>query len=64
MFANLALSQAMYLSRRELGVTGAAVDSNALCWVGFASRAEHEPVYWVFADGSLTPCPCDKSKEF
>lgn len=63
-FANLALSQAVQLSRRELGMTVAVVDPDVLRRASCAPPTERKPAFWAFADGSLAPCACDTSKEF
>jgi hypothetical protein len=60
--ANTALSQAVQLSRRDLGVTVAVVDPDVLRRASCAPPAERKPAFWVFADGFLAPCPCDTSK--
>ena len=63
-FANLALSQALQLSRRDLGVTVTVVDPDVLRRASCPPPEERKPAFWVFADGSLAPCACDTSKEF
>ncbi len=61
--ADSALSEALQLERRERGVAVNVLDAGALARAACAPPETRRPTMWVRADGSVSACACDGTRE-